>query len=62
MKIKIERKSPYTHQIFEIENVTLIAESYQKYKSYWCALESNKKYDKLIYGVPMEGTIEISAI
>jgi hypothetical protein len=62
MKIRIERKSPYTHQIFEIENVTLIAEPYQKYSSYWCTLESNKKYDKSIYAVPMEGTLEISAI
>ena len=59
MKIKIERKSPYTHQIVEIENQTLIVEPYHSQIEIWCALESN---DHLVFRTPMGGTLEISAI
>jgi len=59
MKIKIERKSPYTHQISEIENQTLIAETHHEHKEVWCTVEAN---NLLVFRTPMEGTLEISAI
>jgi hypothetical protein len=60
MKIIIERKSPYTHQIFEIENKTLIAEMHHSQNEIWCAIEPDQKDDKSTFRTPMEGTLEIS--
>jgi hypothetical protein len=60
VKIKIERKSPYTHQIVEIENQTLIAETHHEHKEVWCTVEVLKT--QLVFRTPMEGTLEISAI
>ena len=59
MKIKIERKSPYTHQIFEIENQILIAETHHSQSEIWCAVEAR---NLLVFRTPIEGTLEISAI
>ena len=62
MKIKIERKSPYTHQISEIENQTLIAETHQEHKEVWCTVELSESRYGMTFRTPMEGTLEISAI
>ena len=59
MKIKIERKSPYTHTIIEIENQTLIAETHHCQSEIWCTIEAK---NLLVFRTPMEGTLEISAI
>jgi hypothetical protein len=60
MKIKIERKSPYTHQIFEIENQTLIVETHHAGQSeMWCVVEEK---NLPVFRTPIKGTLEISAI
>jgi len=62
MKIKIERKSLYTHQIFEIENQTLLAETHHLLVEVWCTIELGEKYNRTSVRTPMGGTLEISAI
>ena len=62
VKIKIERKSPYTHQIVEIENQTLIAETHHEHKEVWCTVAFGERYNRTSVRTPMGGTLEISAI
>jgi len=62
MKIKIERKSPYTHQIIEVENQTLIAEPHFIGREVWCAIEYSEGSIRIPFRTPMEGALEISAI
>ena len=62
MKIKIERKSPYTHQIFELENQVIIAESHWTTGSeVWCTVQFGNNLADCVR-TPIEGTLEISAI
>jgi hypothetical protein len=62
MKIKIERKSFYTHQIVEIENQTLFAETHHLLVEVWCTIEFGERYNRTSVRTPMGGTLEISAI
>ena len=61
-RIRIERKSEFTHQIFEIENRTLTGEPHYCGLELWCTVELNKEYTEPAYRTPLGGTLEISAI